>query len=96
MARKASSNLVSGNATATTGFGASFRISGNHPVPPKPAWRGSANFSSEGKPQVVSETKDNMVALPGQLFYSTQIPVCIWFRTKYTNHTRSRGRLALN
>ena len=22
---------------------------------------------------------DCMVALPGQLFYSTQIPVCLWF-----------------
>ena len=29
----------------------------------------------EGKPGVV----DCMVALPGQLFYSTQIPVCLWF-----------------
>ena len=23
-----------------------------------------------------------MVALPGQLFYSTQIPVCLWFLAK--------------
>jgi type I restriction enzyme M protein len=23
-----------------------------------------------------------MVALPGQLFYSTQIPVCLWFLTR--------------
>lgn len=29
----------------------------------------------EGRPGVV----DCMVALPGQLFYSTQIPVCLWF-----------------
>lgn len=29
----------------------------------------------EGKPGVV----DCMVALPGQLFYSTQIPACLWF-----------------
>ena len=29
----------------------------------------------DGKPGVV----DCMVALPGQLFYSTQIPVCLWF-----------------
>jgi type I restriction enzyme M protein len=99
-------------------------------VPPKPARRDSANLLSEGKPQVVSEARDNnanfawvqhfihhlaphgmagfvlangsmssnqsgegdirralieadlvdcMVALPGQLFYSTQIPVCLWF-----------------
>jgi len=26
-----------------------------------------------------SEAKDNPAALPGQLFYSTQIPVCLWF-----------------
>src|SRR5687768_17950064 len=25
---------------------------------------------------------DCMVALPGQLFYSTQIPVCLWFLTR--------------
>src|SRR5690606_25694349 len=25
---------------------------------------------------------DCMVALPGQLFYTTQIPVCLWFLTK--------------
>ena len=25
---------------------------------------------------------DCMVALPGQLFYSTQIPVCLWFSGK--------------
>ena len=23
-----------------------------------------------------------MIALPGQLFYTTQIPVCLWFLTK--------------
>ena len=30
-----------------------------------------------------------MVALPGQLFYSTQIPVCLWF---LTNDKTQRGR----
>ena len=42
------------------------------------------NAISEGEaiPQVVSEAKDNMIALPGQLFYTTQIPVCLWFLTK--------------
>src|SRR5690606_29498313 len=25
---------------------------------------------------------DCMIALPGQLFYTTQIPVCLWFITK--------------
>lgn len=28
---------------------------------------------------LVFEAKDNMVALPGQIFHSTQIPVCLWF-----------------
>ncbi|HZL04825.1 MAG TPA: N-6 DNA methylase [Coriobacteriia bacterium] len=28
-----------------------------------------------------------MVALPGQLFYSTQIPVCLWLlRSRARNH----------
>ncbi len=31
-----------------------------------------------GAPEVV----DCMIALPGQLFYSTQIPACLWFLTK--------------
>ncbi len=43
------------------------------------ALRDSAFDKSEAIPQVVSEAKDNMVALPGQLFYSTPIPVCLWF-----------------
>ncbi|MEN8856396.1 MAG: N-6 DNA methylase, partial [Akkermansiaceae bacterium] len=44
--------------------------------------RESASLQSEAIPQVVSEAKDNMIALPGQLFYTTQIPVCLWFLTK--------------
>jgi type I restriction enzyme M protein len=28
---------------------------------------------------------DYMIALPGQLFYTTQIPVCLWFVTKNKN-----------
>ena len=46
------------------------------------ALRGSAFQLGEASPQVVSEAKNNMVALPGQLFYSTQIPVCLWFDVK--------------
>ena len=48
-------------------------------VPPKTALRCSANIKPKGTPRVVSEAKDNMVALPGQIFYSTRIPVCLWF-----------------
>jgi type I restriction enzyme M protein len=32
-----------------------------------------------------------MVALPGQLFYSTQIPVCLWFLAKSKNADPKRG-----
>ena len=32
-----------------------------------------------------------MVALPGQLFYSTQIPVCLWFLAKHKNADARRG-----
>jgi hypothetical protein len=41
------------------------------------ALRDSAFLQSEAIPQVVSAAKDNMVALPSQLFYSTQRPF-IW------------------
>lgn len=34
---------------------------------------------------------DCMVALPGQLFYSTQIPVCLWFLAKNKNADGKRG-----
>jgi type I restriction enzyme M protein len=33
-----------------------------------------------------------MVALPGQLFYSTQIPVCLWFLSRDKTNTRFRNR----
>jgi hypothetical protein len=36
----------------------------------------------EGSPQVASGAKDNMIALPGQLFSNTQILACIWLLTK--------------
>ena len=45
----------------------------------------SSNQSGEGeirKAIVEADLVDCMVALPGQLFYSTQIPVCLWFLTK--------------
>ena len=35
-----------------------------------------------------------MVALPGQLFYSTQIPVCLWFLAKNKAENKS-GRAGL-
>src|SRR5450759_3262868 len=33
-----------------------------------------------------------MVAMPGQLFYSTQIPVCLWFLTRDKGNKRFRDR----
>lgn len=35
---------------------------------------------------------DCMVALPGQLFYSTQIPVCLWFVTRDKGNRKFRDR----
>lgn len=55
----------------------------------------SSNQSGEGdirKSIVEADLVDCMVALPGQLFYSTQIPVCLWFLTKNKNDGKHRGR----
>jgi type I restriction enzyme M protein len=45
----------------------------------------SSNQSGEGEIRraiIEADLVDCMVALPGQLFYSTQIPVCLWFLSK--------------
>lgn len=45
----------------------------------------SSNSGSEGeirKNLIEANVVDCMVALPGQLFYSTQIPVCLWLLAK--------------
>jgi len=57
----------------------------------------SSNQSGEGdirKNIVEDDLVDCMVALPGQLFYSTQIPACLWFlsRDKKNNRFRNRKR----
>jgi len=56
----------------------------------------SSNQSGEGeirKAIIEADLVDCMVALPGQLFYSTQIPVCLWFltRNKSARHSRESG-----
>ena len=56
----------------------------------------SSNQSGEGeirKAIVEADLVDCMVAMPGQLFYSTQIPVCLWFltRNKLNGRFRQRG-----
>ena len=58
----------------------------------------SSNQSGEGeirKALIEADLVDCMVALPGQLFYSTQIPVCLWFLAKSKGGTRSPSALAL-
>lgn len=45
----------------------------------------SSNTNSEGQIRqkiIQNNLVDCMIALPGQLFYTTQIPVCLWFLTK--------------
>jgi type I restriction enzyme M protein len=55
----------------------------------------STNTSGEGQIRqaiVDADLVDCMVALPGQLFYSTQIPVCLWFLTRTKGNGRFRKR----
>ena len=55
----------------------------------------SSNQSGEGhirKSLIEASLVDCMVALPGQLFYSTQIPACLWFLTRNRKNRQSSGR----
>ena len=55
----------------------------------------SSNQSGEGdirRALVEADMVDCMVALPGQLFYSTQIPVCLWFLTRSKHDGKRRDR----
>jgi type I restriction enzyme M protein len=55
----------------------------------------SSSQSGEGeirKAIIEADLVDCMVALPGQLFYATQIPVCLWFLAKYKKNGRFRDR----
>jgi type I restriction enzyme M protein len=48
----------------------------------------SSNQSGEGeirRAMIEADVVDCMVALPGQLFYSTQIPACLWFLARNKN-----------
>ena len=78
---------------------------------PSPFARGTAGFvlangsmssgqSNEGeirKNLLEADLVDCMVALPGQLFRSTQIPVCLWFlaRSRRNGNFRDRRRETL-
>src|ERR1700686_411475 len=55
----------------------------------------SSNQSGEGeirKSLIEADLVDCMIALPGQLFYTTQIPACLWFLTRSKNAGRLRDR----
>ena len=54
----------------------------------------SSNQSNEGeirKAIIEADLVDCMVALPGQLFYSTQIPVCLWFIARNKKNLPASG-----
>jgi type I restriction enzyme M protein len=60
----------------------------------------SSGQSGEGEIRqkiIEADLVDCMVALPGQLFYSTQIPVCLWFvvKNKHDGKRRDRRKQAL-
>ena len=43
------------------------------------------------KGMIEADMVDCMVAMPGQLFYTTQIPVCLWFLTRSKAADPQRG-----
>jgi type I restriction enzyme M protein len=58
---------------------------------------GSMSSSQSGeddirKALVEADLLDCMIALPGQLFYSTQIPACLWFFARGKGHGKFRKR----
>jgi type I restriction enzyme M protein len=55
----------------------------------------SSNTSGEGQIRqaiIQADLVDCMVAMPGQLFYSTPIPVCLWFLARDKRNGRFRDR----
>lgn len=55
----------------------------------------SSNTSGEGdirKNIIEADLVDCMVALPGQLFYNTMIPACLWFVTRDKKDNKFRDR----
>ncbi len=58
----------------------------------------SSNSGGEGdirKAIIEANLVDCMVALPGQLFYSTQIPVCLWFLARNKRNGKGQEGKAL-
>src|ERR1700680_1323013 len=55
----------------------------------------SSNQSGEGdirKAIIEADLVDCMVALPGQLFYNTMIPVCLWFLARDKKNHKFKDR----
>ncbi|GBC61391.1 SAM-dependent DNA methyltransferase [Desulfonema ishimotonii] len=57
---------------------------------------GSMSTSTNGegairRKMIENDLVDCMIAMPGQLFYTTQIPVCLWFVTKSKKADNARG-----
>lgn len=55
----------------------------------------SSNQSGEDairRSMIEADVVDCMIALPGQLFYSTQIPACLWFLARKKSNGRFRDR----
>jgi type I restriction-modification system DNA methylase subunit len=55
----------------------------------------STNTTSEGeirKNIIEADLVDCMISLPGQLFYTTQIPVCLWFVARNKKNGKFRDR----
>jgi type I restriction enzyme M protein len=55
----------------------------------------SSNTSGEGEirqAMVEADLVDCMIAMPGQLFYTTPIPVCLWFVTRSKRNGKFRDR----
>ncbi len=58
----------------------------------------SSNTSGEGdirRSIIEADLVDCMIAMPGQLFYTTQIPVCLWFLSRNTKDGKGTGGQAL-
>jgi type I restriction enzyme M protein len=57
---------------------------------------GAMSTATKGEGEIRQKLIENdhidcMIALPGQLFYTTQIPVCVWFMTKNKKADSERG-----
>jgi len=55
----------------------------------------SSNTSNEGeirKNMIAADLVDCMIALPGQLFYNTMIPACLWFIARDKKNHKFRDR----